>query len=69
MRVDAPELVRRPSGQRVMDRRVHAHQDLLSFTHDSRIERAGVDNGRGRLVAAQHDHQVAHHRRFALLVE
>jgi uncharacterized membrane-anchored protein len=41
----------------------------VAYAPGSRIQRAGVDDWRGRLITAEHDHQVAHHRCFALLVE
>ena len=35
----------------------------------SRVERAGVDDGRRRAVAREDDHQARHHRRLALRIE
>jgi hypothetical protein len=52
-----------------MDGRVNSKQYLLSVTHWSRIQAAGVDYRRRRLIATEHNHQIAHHRRLALFVE
>src|ERR1017187_8352707 len=52
-----------------MDNGIDPQQYLLAVTHGSRVESAGVDYRRSWLVAAKYDHQIAHHRRFALLVK
>ena len=67
--IEAAELIGRPLGQGIMDGRINPQQYLLAVTHRSGVERPGVDDRRRRLVTAKDDHQVAHHRRFALLVE
>ena len=52
-----------------MDGGVDSKQYLLTVTHWSRIQAAGVDDRRRRLIATEHNHQVADHRRFAFFVE
>ena len=52
-----------------MDGGIDPKEYLLAITHGSRVERASVDDWRRRLVNAEYDHEVAHHRCFALLVE
>lgn len=67
--IEASELVGRPPGQRIMDSWVDPQQDLLAITHGSRVESAGIDDWGSRLIAAEYDHQIAHHRRLAFLVQ
>jgi hypothetical protein len=67
--VDAAEVVGGPPGQGVVDSGIHSHQYLLAIIHHSRVEGAGVDYRRGRLVTAENDHEVARHRRLALFVK
>jgi hypothetical protein len=67
--VQASELIGRPLGERVVDRGIDPQEHLLAVTHGLRVEGAGVDDWRSRLVAAEDDHEIAHHRRFAFLVK
>jgi hypothetical protein len=58
--VGAAQFVCRPLGDRVVYRRVESEQDLLAFAHGDRlrVQRAGVDHRRCRLLAAQDHEQV-----------
>jgi hypothetical protein len=67
--VEAAELVGRPLGERIMDSGIYPKQYLLAVTHGSGVEGPSVNDRRRRLVAAEYDHQVAHHRCLALLVK
>src|SRR5687768_9857956 len=72
--VDAAELRRRPPLQRVVDLRIEPKGESLSFGHffssvSSLVQRPGVDDGLDAFLTAQHDKQIAHHRRLALFVE
>jgi hypothetical protein len=67
--VEAAELVGRPLGERIMDSGIYPKQYLLAVTHGSGVEGPSVNERRRRLVAAEYDHQVAHHRCLALLVK
>jgi 2-desacetyl-2-hydroxyethyl bacteriochlorophyllide A dehydrogenase len=69
--VGTAQLVGRPAGQRVVDGRVEPQQDVLPLTHRDRslVERAGVDDLLGGLLAAEHHQQVGDHRGLALLVK
>ena len=67
--IGAAELIGRPPGQGIMDDGINSQQYLLPVIHGSRVESAGVDDWRSRLVAAEYDHQIAHHCRLALLVQ
>ena len=67
--IEAAELIGRPLGQGIVDAGIDPQQYLLAVIHRSRVEGAGVDHWRSRLVSAEYDHQIAHHRRFALLVK
>ena len=67
--IETAELICRPAGQGIMDSGIDPKEYLLAITHGSRVERASVDDWRSRLVTAEYDHKVAHHRCFAFLVE
>jgi hypothetical protein len=44
MGVDAAELVARPAGKGIVDRRIHPDEYLLAFVHRLRVERARIDD-------------------------
>jgi hypothetical protein len=65
-----------PSGQGVVHGWIQPQQHTLAITHclaalpaPSLVQRAGVDDRLGRLLAAQNDEQVGDHRGLALLVQ
>lgn len=68
-------LVAGPASQRVVDLGIQTDEDVFSLSHGgiglspSEVERSGIDHWLGRVVAAKHDHQVAHHRGLPLLAE
>ena len=71
LRVHAAQIVGGPPGDRVVDVGIQAQQHLLALRHAaiSSVERAGVHDGLGGPIAAEHDQQVGDHLRLALLVE
>ena len=71
LRVETPELVVSPLLQRVVDARVDPEQECLALGHGTIlvVQRPRVDDRLRVAIAAEHDEQVAHHRRLALLVE
>jgi hypothetical protein len=52
-----------------VDSGIDPKEYLLAVTHGSRVERAGVDDWRSRLVTAENDQEIADHRCLALLVK
>jgi benzoate membrane transport protein len=69
--IGAAHLIGGPPRQGVVDRRVEPQQDALALGHDRRllVERAGVHDLLGGLLAAQHHEQVRDHGCLALLVQ
>ena len=59
--VRAAELIGRPTSQGIMDCWIKPQKYLLTVIHGSRVETAGIDDWRSRLVTAKYDHQVADH--------
>jgi hypothetical protein len=79
--VGAAQFIGGPPGQRVVHGRIKPQQDRLALSHShhiagtryrfpaaSLVKRSRVDDGLGRVLAAQDDHQIADHGGLALLV-
>jgi len=70
LRIDAAQIIRGPLLELVPEILRDSQQESLALRrHRSGVERAGVDDGRHFVVAAEHDQQIAHHRRPALVIE
>lgn len=67
--VEASKIVGRPLGQRVVDGWIDSQQYWFAINHGLVVQRPGVDDRRGRLIAAENDHEVARHGGLAFLIE
>ena len=68
--VHAAEFSLRPSLKLSPERRVHPEQETLALGHANLdVERAGVDDRVNLGFTAEHDHQVADHRRLAVVIK
>jgi hypothetical protein len=68
VRVQTAQIIRRPLCESIVDGGINSQEDLFTGTHGVLVERPGVNYGRGGLVAAQYDQQVAHHGGLAFFV-
>jgi hypothetical protein len=67
--VQAAQVVVRPALEGVEDVAIDPQQKRFPLSHKSLIDRPCVDDRLRATLAAEHDEEVAHHRRLALVVE
>lgn len=68
--IETAKLLRRPSGESVVDGGVDPQQEGFFPTHQTlRVQGAGVDHGLSSPLGTEHHEEVTDHRRPALVVE
>jgi hypothetical protein len=69
LRVEAAQIVVRPPLYRIQNGAVDPQEKGFPLGHGLLVNRAGVHDRLRRLLAAQHDQEIADHLRLSLFVE